>query len=476
MSRCPLSSIAVTKKPHDTREDPHGEADNDAGNFRVDRVFPGPPSAPRQGSQGNPALREARRARTPSVVPLASGDLGDTEIALRRQLSRLQRQMSDAQRELANKDDELAVEVEKRIDAVEAHDQLVEANNELQDRLQELTAYHQRTQGIEQRLLDAVNAAEELGRARDRERDLRSDALTRVDEVTAVLDEQQALWRSERAKLEAQTASEAERNEQERKAATEAATAAHAAAIAREKESHEHEIAQLKASNESSLAMLRGELEPKALAALGLAEERQKLVDELAAVKTEHARTLAEKDEAHGRAMAAEAERSTMDRATSARHHAAEVARVTSERDAHALTIDQAKRSAEAREKHWEEVAEGIREQHKQAQREAGEARETTARLESEKVIAEARIDALSEQIEKLVDEKRQLRTQLEATEAEVRRNSLDRRRFVAYLEEGLAMLGALPPQPPDDAEIEISHEPEASDEGEALPDAPPRP
>ncbi len=35
---------------------------------------------------------------------------------------------------------------------------------------------------------------------------------------------------------------------------------------------------------------------------------------------------------------------------------------------------------------------------------------------------------------------------EFEAAEAEVRRTSLDRLRFVAYLEEGLAMLGALPP------------------------------
>ena len=445
----------MTKKPHDTREDSREDVDNDAAKFRVDRVFAAPPAA--RPAPIAPVVREPRR-KSPTGGPLGAGDLTDTEIGLRRQLSRLQRQLADAQRELANKDDEVATEVEKRIDAVAAHDQLVEANRDLQDRIDELAALQQRTQGVEQRLLDAVNTAEELSRARDRERELRADALTRVDEVTAVLDEAQAQWRTERAKLEAQTTSEAERLETERKTAIEAANAGHAAALASEKAAHEHEIAQLKASNESSLAMLRGELEPKALAALGLAEERQKLVDELAAFRTEHTRAIAEKNDSHARALAAEAERTSADRATAARHHAAELARVTSERDAHVLSLDQAKRSAEAREKHWEDIAQGIRDQHKQAQREASEAREAITRLEAEKAISEGRIDALSESIEKLTEEKRELRTKLEAAEAEIRRNSLDRRRFVAYLEEGLAMLGALPPAPPDDAEIEISH------------------
>ena len=454
----------MTKKPLDQREDPRDDNDADAGQFRVDRVFSPPAAAPaaRPATQGNPLMREGRRLRSPSTAPLGqTGELQDTEIALRRQLSRLQRQLSDAGRELANKDEELAAEVEKRIDAVAAHDQLVEANHELRDKLDEHHAYQQRTQGMETRLLEAVNAAEENARARDRERQLRADALTRVDEVTAVLDEAQALWRTERSKLEAQTATEAERIQAERKAAIEAANAAHEQAIARAKESHEQELAQLKTSHESSLSMLRGELEPKALAALGLAEERQKLADELAALRTEHSRALAEKDEAHGRAVSAEVEKAAADRSTLTSQHAAELARVTSERDAHALVIEQAKRSAEGREKHWEETVEGVREQHKQAAREAGEHRETIARYEAEKAINDGRIDSLGEAIEKLTEEKRALRAQLEAAEAEVRRNSLDRRRFVAYLEEGLAMLGALPPQPPDDAEIEITHDAE---------------
>ncbi|HUJ60345.1 MAG TPA: hypothetical protein VLX92_17710, partial [Kofleriaceae bacterium] len=51
---------------------------------------------------------------------------------------------------------------------------------------------------------------------------------------------------------------------------------------------------------------------------------------------------------------------------------------------------------------------------------------------------------------ETLGAEQRELRERIEAAEAEARRNALDRLRFVAYLEEGLAMLGALPPKPDD--------------------------
>ena len=49
------------------------------------------------------------------------------------------------------------------------------------------------------------------------------------------------------------------------------------------------------------------------------------------------------------------------------------------------------------------------------------------------------------------------LREQLEAKERETRRAAMDRMRFVAYLEEGLAMLGALPPtaEPPEPPLIE---------------------
>lgn len=451
-----ISLATVTKKPLDQREDPRDDSEADAASFRVDRVYAAP--TPRPVTQN--ASGAVRRARTASSAPIGqSGDTQDTEIALRRQLSRLQRQLSDAQRELANKDEELAAEVEKRIDAVAGHDQLVEANTELQTRIDVLTAYQQRTTGIEQRMLDAVNAAEENARARDRERQLRADALTRVDEVTAVLDEAQAQWRNERSKLEAQTAIDAGRIEGERKAAIDAANSAHEAALARSKESHEQELAQLKASNESALSMLRGELEPKALEALSLAEKHQKLSDELAAQKSAHATALAEKDEAHARSVAAEAEKAAAERSTAATAHASELARVASERDAHALSLDQAKRSAEGREKHWEETVEGVRGQHQQATREAGEARENVARLEAEKAISEGRIAMLAETIEKLTDDKKQLRSQLDVAEAEVRRNSLDRRRFVAYLEEGLAMLGALPPRAEEDAEISITAE-----------------
>ena len=104
-----------------------------------------------------------------------------------------------------------------------------------------------------------------------------------------------------------------------------------------------------------------------------------------------------------------------------------------------------------------------MREGLKKIQREAADAAERASQLEADKQMLEDRLQLAVATAEKLVEDKRQLREQVEASERETRRNAMDRMRFVRYLEEGLALLGALPPaiDPDDLPEIEAEPLPE---------------
>ena len=88
-----------------------------AEKHRVDRVY-----APVRRASGStrdltpPTRRPRPSTASPPIGLTESGLGGDTELALRRQLSRLQHQLAEAQRELAHKDDELATSVEKRVE------------------------------------------------------------------------------------------------------------------------------------------------------------------------------------------------------------------------------------------------------------------------------------------------------------------------------------------------------------------------
>ena len=77
-------------------------------------------------------------------------------------------------------------------------------------------------------------------------------------------------------------------------------------------------------------------------------------------------------------------------------------------------------------------------------------------RLEADNKSLDERLTLALATVEKHVETTRILREQLEAQERETRRAAMDRMRFVAYLEEGLAMLGALPPasEPPEPPEL----------------------
>lgn len=387
------------------------------------------------------------RRKTATLPPRPVGEAADTELALRRQLSRLQRQLADAQRELANKDDELATEAESRLAVATEHDKLVEESRAKDQQIEELTAFQTRAQGIEERLREVSEASELASVSRDEEREQKVIALARVRELESVLADSQQRWTAERTALEFQHGNEMGKLELERKAAAESAESTLAATTGRLQKAQEEQLANLRESHEKSLAVLRGELEPKALEARKAAEETSRLSDELAALRTESLRLLAEKDEQHARELAQQVESHTAGQAAGARVHAADVARLSAERDNLTAQLEQAKQSAVDREKLVDQTVTALRETQKTLQRELAEAKEAHAQLQSDFGSLEERFKTSQREAEGLAGDNRELRVSLDNAERQGRENALDRQRFIAYLEEGLAMLGAIPPQ-----------------------------
>jgi hypothetical protein len=429
------------KKPggRDAREDAPSEPDSEgAESFRVDRVYSTRPPI----SQATSALMSPARTKRPSGT--ASADTG-SELALRRDLSRLQRQLADVQRELANKDEDLAGEVEKRAELAEAHDVLAEELAMQKAMLDELMQYRTRTTGVEERLQETIAAADELAHLLELERGERSAAATRAAEFAAQLDEARAKWSAERTRLDDVRASELGLAEAGKRAALEAAEQTLAATTERMRAAHDEEVAQLKTNHERSVAALRGDLEPKALAARSLAEERERLAGELVALQTESARASAEHAEAHRRELAQLAEARTAEQAAAAQRLAAETGKLASELETKTAALDQVTRAAELREQYWESTIGSLREAQKKLQRELAEAKERIAALESDAASLQERLALSSHAAAQLAEDKRALFQQLEASEAEARRNSIDRARFAAHLEQGLALLGVLP-------------------------------
>ena len=426
----------------DSRQEPAQVGNPPETNYRVDRVF-GP--QPRVASQVASELLERRRSSNATTPPLPVDP--DAELSLRRQLSRLQRQLAEAQSELANKDDELAAEIEKRMETVAAHDAALEQKRELQERVDNLVAYETRTAGVEQRLQEANATADEMAQFLEREREARIAAQAKTDELTRSFDETRQLWNAERQMLEERAAAEVAQLEAGRKAAGEAAEQALAAATKRLDETHVA-LEELKAGHERSLSALRGELEPRALEARSLAEERERLSAKITALENDAVRESAARDEAHARELAQAGEAYGVEQAAAARSHAAELAKVTAERDAQILSLQQSLRSSEALTKGLEEGTASLRETQLKVQRELTEQKERAAQLEANLKTLEDRLAAATATSEALVEDKRALREALEASASEARRNALDRMRFVSYLEEGLALLGALPPAP----------------------------
>jgi chromosome segregation ATPase len=450
----------VTKKVRDSRQDPPAPDEPAATNYRVDRVFATPRTTTRDPSQVASELLARRPSTTAPPFTGAPGE--DVEVSLRRQLSRLQRQLAEAQRELANKDDELAAEAEKRMALVSAHDAALEQLRTHQAQLEDLPALEARARGLEQRLTEAIAAADELADVVEKERRAASIADANAAGLQRSFDETRTLWNTERKTLEERAAAENAQLEAQRKAAVTAGEEALAQATARMTEAHEAELAQLREAHERSLSTLRGELEPKVAEARTIAEDRERLASKVAALEADAVRATAERDEERTRTQAQLAEQHAAELAAHARTHAAELASAIAERDGQLVQLQQAVRTAEDRAKAADDELATLREAHKKLQRDAAEASERAGQLEADKQLVEDRLQLAVATAEKLLEAQKQLREQLDAAERETRRNAMDRLRFVAYLEEGLALLGALPPaaEQPEPPEIETEIEP----------------
>lgn len=427
----------------------------------MDRVYvaPTPPvqipartSSPSISASTASLMSSARTRRNTTVSPNAAVET-EGELALRRSLSRLQRQLADAQRELANKDEELAGEVEKRADAIDAHDAILEELEITKQAQAELVDYRARTIGVEQRLQEAIATADELAHVLDLERGKVAAATSRADELAAHFDDARSKWTAERLRLEEQRLGETAALEQARRTAIESAEAAMQGTTERLRAAHEEELGQLRGGHERSLSALRGELEPRALEARSLSEERERLTSELAALRSETSRTAAETIETHTRELQNLTEQSASDQSALTSRHASELSRLTLERDERATALDQATRNTEMREQYWESTVNGLREGQKRLQREVAVAKERIAALEADKAGVEERLIAATTLATELIETNRALTMRSEAAETETRRNHLDRQRFASYLEEGLALLGVLPPAPATEPE-----------------------
>jgi chromosome segregation ATPase len=175
-------------------------------------------------------------------------------------------------------------------------------------------------------------------------------------------------------------------------------------------------------------------------------------------------------EEEHARELQRLAEALAVEQAAAARAHATELAKAIGERDEQILTLQQTVRSVEGLAKGLEEGTASLRETQQKTQRELAETKERYAQLEADVKSLEERLLAASGTTEVLNEEKRVLREQLEINASEARRGALDRMRFVAYLEEGLALLGALPPQPVEPPEIETIESSEMTEISESPP------
>jgi hypothetical protein len=414
-------------------------------------------AVPRVPRERNPESIANELLATSRAITSSPVD-GETELSLRRQLSRLQRQLAESQRELANKDDEVAAEVEKRLETTRELEEANEARRLMQARLDELLAYAARTEGIEKRLQDAIATADELVQVNDRERAETAAMKARIDEVNVAFEETRNLWNSERKMLEERHDNELATLDGLRKAAVEASAEALNAQATRLRETNEAQVAELKSAYETSLftlratheqviGELRGDLEPRALQAATLAEERERLIAELADVRNEAIRETVEREESYKRETQQAADAAASELATVRRLAESEVSRAIAEKTEVTIKLEQATKAAEAREQAAEDQADALRATIKAAQREAAELRERVAALESDKTSQDEALERSREVIENMLDDKKHLEEEIEAARSEARRNALERHRFVAYLEEGLALLGALPPQ-----------------------------
>lgn len=425
---------------------------------RVDRVFLPAGIGPRPARDSNTSqiateLLATSRAPTQNGIGGLGSVGGETELSMRRQMSRLQRQLAELQRELAMKDDEVAAEVEKRLQTQRELENYFDTHRALHERVEALEAYATRTTGIEERLADSIATSDELVQLNERERAMTAAAYKKIEEQQIGFEETRALWNSERKLLEERSANELAMLDGLRKAAVEASDDALAAQAARLREVHEAQLGELRATHEKTLAALRADLEPQAVQAHSLAEERERLIAELATVRNDAIRETVEREQDFKRDTARTAEAFAAELAALQRTSAADLARVTAERDQHELALQQHTKASEAQHRALEEQLETVRNILKGAQREVLGLKERLGALDAEKLVQAESLERSRTETEALLIAQRALTEQLTASGDEIRRSADERRKFVAYLEEGLALLGALPPA---DSSVEI--------------------
>ena len=358
----------------------------------------------------------------------------------------MQHQLAEAQRELAHKDEEVAASVEKRLEVQAAYEVLLEQQRETQQRINEADDYRARMAGVEERLAAATATADELRHQLERERTERAAMMVQFDEANAAFERARNLWRDETSVIDEQHAAQLAQLDQQKRAAVDAAEAARTAALDRQRETHEAELDALRTAHDRELAALRGELEPKVVEARGLAAEIERLGSELTAMTAEHRSLMSERIELHKWELQQQAEAHATELATAQRAHSAEMSRMSEE----VLAANQAgqliERNAALREQLWEQTVGALRESQKKLQHELAEAKELAAQVEAANASVEQRLTTTLESLDAVEAENRELREQIDAVETEARRNTIDRQRFAAYLEQGLAMLGAETP------------------------------
>lgn len=423
-----------------------------------------PPSSPRNTVPFTSKGMGIISSKPPPQPP--SAESGEAELALRRQLSRLQRQLAEAQRELAHKDEELTSELERRLGAFAAYDALLLEHRENLTRLQELETQQLRAAGIEQRLQDSLTNIEELAHSLERERRERIAFGERVLELELSLGEQREALARKQQEMDQRFASEVEILESQNRSALAGMEEAHQEALARITKTHEAEMAAQLQAHERAVGVLRGELEPQAREAQTLAADRERLIGEVEAVRRESERRENEMAEMRVRdarqlTLAHDEEKASMVRA-----HAAELSREIEKREDQKRALVEANRAVERRESSLQQSLDALRETMKQLQIELARVREQVTQLETEKASLEGRVGELSRLREAELAEKQGLVERLEAAERDARRNAFDRSRFIAYLEEGLALLGGLPPS-------ELPKALTAPEAAPAAPDAP---
>lgn len=399
----------------------------------------------RPGATAPPARPATLPPPTTIPPPLSGGD-SDSELALRRQLSRLQHQLAQAQRELANKDDELARAVEKRLEVQSQYDVIAEEQRQTRQLVDEALSDRNRITGVEQRLQETQAAADELRHQLEREKTERLTTAAQLEETQAAFERARNQWREEAATIDEQHIAQIAQLEQQKKAAVDAAESAMKTALERQREVAEAELQALQAAHERTLAVVSGELEPKVAEARNLSAEIESLNSQLQAQATEHQNLLAERVELHQweQQQAAEAHAAAIEKLT--RNHAVEMTRLSEE----VLAANEAgqliERNAKLREELWEQTVTALRDSQRKLQTEVSELKERASQTDESKWSVEQRLITALQQLETAALEIRDLKDQLDASEREVRRSSLDRHRFAAIFEEGLALLGALPP------------------------------